>query len=438
MPFELRNVRLYRLFTIGFNARFYYPVLTILFLDLGLSLSQFVTLNAIWAATIFLAEVPSGALADIIGRKKLLVSSAVLMIAEMACLVFAPIDGGAWLFTLCVINRVLSGLAEAAASGADEALAYDSLEEKGLEDKWDDVLASVMRWRSVTMVFALLLGAASYDPKSVNWIISAFGGSLQLTQDTTLRFPMILCLAQALFTLAVALRFRDLHGADSSTSFREVLARTLKAARWVFTTRAALLVVLGALILDALARNFATISSEYYRMIEIPEFAFGLIATIASLMGLALPSLFKYLVRRFSPLVNFSIAGAWIFLGLLALAPAVPFWGIIPAPLIMAALGFVGFLTSRYLNALTSSHQRATVLSVKGLLLNLSYGTASLAFAGYVSFRENAGGLTEVDSFRSALWLQPWVFLVALIGYLITARAMRLPKSLSQPNRPAR
>ena len=77
------NPRRFVLFTVFYNARAYYPVLAILFLDLGLTLDQFVLLNLIWAATIFLFEVPSGALADTIGRKKLLVTAAVLMVVEM-------------------------------------------------------------------------------------------------------------------------------------------------------------------------------------------------------------------------------------------------------------------------------------------------------------------------------------------------------------------
>jgi MFS family permease len=113
-----------------YNARAYYPVLAILFLDLGLTLDQYVMLNLIWAATIFLFEVPSGALADTFGRKKLLVTASLLTVAEMSCLLFAPKDGGWLLFSICVVNRLLSGLSEAAVSGADEALAYDSLPEK--------------------------------------------------------------------------------------------------------------------------------------------------------------------------------------------------------------------------------------------------------------------------------------------------------------------
>ena len=90
-PFSLPYVRLFIALRIFFNARFYYPVFTILFLDFGLSIEQFALLNTVWAATIVLAEVPSGALADIIGRKRLLVSTSVLMIFEMVLICFVPL-----------------------------------------------------------------------------------------------------------------------------------------------------------------------------------------------------------------------------------------------------------------------------------------------------------------------------------------------------------
>ena len=77
---------MYVLFTVLYNARAYYPVLAIFFTDLGLTLDRFVFLNLMWALAIFTLEVPSGALADTIGRKKLLVFSSVVMVFEMAIL----------------------------------------------------------------------------------------------------------------------------------------------------------------------------------------------------------------------------------------------------------------------------------------------------------------------------------------------------------------
>jgi len=63
------NIRNFIAFRIFFNARFYYPVFAVIYLDFGMTLEQFAILNSIWAATILLAEVPSGALSDLIGRK---------------------------------------------------------------------------------------------------------------------------------------------------------------------------------------------------------------------------------------------------------------------------------------------------------------------------------------------------------------------------------
>lgn len=55
-----RNVRAFIIFRMFFSARFYYPVFALIFLDFGLTLEQFSILNAIWALTIVLCEVPSG------------------------------------------------------------------------------------------------------------------------------------------------------------------------------------------------------------------------------------------------------------------------------------------------------------------------------------------------------------------------------------------
>ena len=100
------------------------------------SLEQFGILNAVWALTIVLSEVPSGALADTIGRRKLLITAGLCMAVEMGVLLIATPGGGALVFYLFLVNRIISGIAEAAASGADEALVYDSLKSAGREIEW--------------------------------------------------------------------------------------------------------------------------------------------------------------------------------------------------------------------------------------------------------------------------------------------------------------
>ena len=68
-------------------------VFALFFLEHGLSWEEFGILNGIWAISIILLEVPSGALADNIGRKRLIVIAALCMVIEMLALLIAPMHG---------------------------------------------------------------------------------------------------------------------------------------------------------------------------------------------------------------------------------------------------------------------------------------------------------------------------------------------------------
>ena len=201
-----RNVRAFTLFRMFFSARFYYPVYALLFLDYGLTLEQFGILNGIWAATIVLLEVPSGALADTLGRRKLLIATGIFMVLEMLVLLVAPIDGGVVLFSLFVLNRVLSGAAEAAASGADEALAYDSLKAAGQEHRWGHVLERVQRDTSLAFFVAMMVGSAVYDAEMVNAVLRLFGSAQIVAPEQLIKVPIFLTLLSSLVVLAMALR----------------------------------------------------------------------------------------------------------------------------------------------------------------------------------------------------------------------------------------
>ena len=112
-----RNIPLFIAFRVLFNARWYYPVMAVLFLDFGLSVEEFALLNVAWAAAIVGLEVPSGALADQFGRKRMVVFAAILMVIEMAVFAFTPRGNPTLLFALFLVNRMLSGAAEASRAG---------------------------------------------------------------------------------------------------------------------------------------------------------------------------------------------------------------------------------------------------------------------------------------------------------------------------------
>lgn len=405
-----KNPMRYVWFTTLYNARAYYPILAILFLDLGLSLDQYVLLNLVWALSIFIFEVPSGALADTLGRRTLLISASVLMIAEMSCLLLAPKDGGWLLVALCILNRLLSGLSEAAASGADEALAYDSLPEENRDDAWDDVLSKAMRFRSVGFVIAMILGGLMYDPSIINRLTPEH---LNLSSDLAHRLPIALVLLQGIGCLAFTLRMvepKKTHQEGAAKACRNALGITLKTAKWVFTHPPVRMIVIIGLSIDAVVRNFATINSSYYRLIELPEWSYGFVGAAIGVGGYIVPSIASRLNQRFSTLTNLTIIAALSMIGLSGLIPANSWWCLLPAALLMMNLGFLGFTMSRALNRASESSNRATVLSVKGLSFNLAYGTFSLGFSMLLAaFPEDSAG----NQLRHALlWQVPFFAIV--------------------------
>lgn len=415
-PFAHRNARLFVLFRMLYNARAYYPILAIFFTDLGLTLDQFVMLNFIWAGAIFLLEVPSGALADTLGRKRLLILSAAIMVAEMGILLVAPKDGGWLLLLLCGLNRFLSGASEAAASGADEAIAYDALPEDDREAGWDEVMATMMRWQATGFLISMSLGGLLYDPSWLENIHPA----MAIDPSIAHRLPIALVFLQAIACLLITLRLEEQghdetrHAADRCAS---AFRLTLRTAKHAFTTRRIALVLLGALMIDAVIRNFATINSEYYRLIDLPEWSFGFIGSAIAVGNWFVPAIAKRVNQRFDTMSVLAIAAAATLVSLALLAPAWPWVGLLPAMLTMSLLGFVGFTVSRFLHSVADSSQRATLLSVKGLAFNLGYGLWSLAFSLLLATLRD--GADDSAAFRLALWWQLAIIAAFIIPFFV-------------------
>ncbi|RTZ96855.1 MAG: MFS transporter [Deltaproteobacteria bacterium] len=388
-PFSIGNIRLFIAFRIFFNARFYYPIFTILYLDYGLTLEQFALLNVVWAATIVLLEVPSGALADTIGRKNLLVFAGILMVIEMVLLCVVPAGYSKLLFAVFLINRVLSGTAEAAASGADEALAYDSLEKEGNIDDWGRVLEKQMRLQSIAYIGAMTLGAAVYDPVLMQKIAHWLGLKVVLTQSVTLRFPIYLTLGMALMALISTICMKEItpsseacpEPSDCTPSIGDAFRMTFQAGKWILKTPFALVIIAAGFLFDHVIRMLLTLNSQYYREIQLPEASFGLIGSAIALIGLVIPRLSLYLAENQTPGKNLGILFVVTLSGLIGMTFFFPYIGVIPAMMLSSAMMMTHFFVSHYLNRITPSHQRATVLSFKGLSYNLTYGCIGLLYS---------------------------------------------------------
>ncbi len=388
-PFSIPNIRRYIAFKVMFNSRFYYPVFTILFLDFGLSMAQFATLNAVWAATIVMAEVPSGALADVIGRKRLLVFATFTMMVEVGMISFVPTSDPSLVFYVFLINRILSGLAEAAASGADEAMAYDALKDQGNTNEWGRVLEVLARFQSIGFIIAMSMGAAIYDPHLMESLCHFFGFSISLTQETTMRFPLYGTFALSIFACLATLgmvetsteKEAELEKPGKIIRLSRAFGLTFQAGNWIFKTPFILSVILFGMLFDGIIRMVTTLSSQYYRMIQLPEPIFGIIGSFVAMLGLVVPRVARKIAENHSPVRGLWITAGLAFLGLGCMSFFWPWAGLLPAIVTFSAMYFNGFFVSFYVNRETASEQRATVLSFKGLFYNISYGMLGMGYA---------------------------------------------------------
>jgi MFS family permease len=128
------------------NLILLYPLYALLFSDTGLAVWQISSLFVLWSLSGMLLEVPSGAWADAVSRRRLLCLGPLLSAAGFALWLVVP---SYWAFAL---GFVLWGAKEALGSGALEALVYEELDRLGAAGRYARTMG---RARAGAMVAAM-------------------------------------------------------------------------------------------------------------------------------------------------------------------------------------------------------------------------------------------------------------------------------------------
>ena len=141
-----------------FWMHFFGPVLVPFFTQWGgVSLSQVFYLNAWFFFCNFLFEVPTGALADRLGRKVSLAIGSLLGFGAAFLYTSRP------LMAVFLAAEAVFALAFTFHSGADEALAYDSLKAAGQEKNSKKILSRMEAFKLGGILFASLTGGFMAD-----------------------------------------------------------------------------------------------------------------------------------------------------------------------------------------------------------------------------------------------------------------------------------
>jgi hypothetical protein len=315
------------------------PVIVPFYKSCGLTVTQFLTVQAVYSVAALAFEIPSGYLADALGRKRALVLGAAFFPAGLA--VYA-LSSGFWPFCLA---EALLALSASLRSGTDSALVYDTLVQLGLEPEYKRVE-----------------GRARFFERLGTGVSSVAGGLLALA---SLRLPLYVNAATATLLLVVALRFEE--PARTQRRAHNPFGDMSRIAIRALKDRGILLLALYQALFLCSGIMGIWLAFLYYGALRLSTVWYGLSFFVFQLLA-GLCSDRAYVVERvvgrgrLFPLLlllgpSFALLGAFESFWLIPLIwlNAV-FWGL-STPLVLDAL-----------NKLVDSEIRATVLSVTNMV----------------------------------------------------------------------
>jgi MFS family permease len=164
-----RTLTVFRLYQFFNGIIFSGPIWAVFLLSRGLSLTQFGLVEASLHVGMLIAQVPTGALADALGRRRLLVAAGFFTAVAELGYVYAP---G---FALICVAGGVHGIAFALRTGADEAYLFDSLAHDDAQAQFPRMLGGLWAVFQFAGAISFLAGGliATYSRPLAFWLTAA-------------------------------------------------------------------------------------------------------------------------------------------------------------------------------------------------------------------------------------------------------------------------
>ena len=150
-----RNLQYYKFCAYGFlkDLRFFDPFLVLLFVDKGLSFLEIGSLYALREVFINVMEIPSGVMADAMGRRRTMVMSFLAYIASFVVFYFAT---G---YALLAVAMGVFAFGDAFRTGTHKAMIFDYLKLKGWADQKTHYYGHTRAWSQRGAALSSLIAA---------------------------------------------------------------------------------------------------------------------------------------------------------------------------------------------------------------------------------------------------------------------------------------
>lgn len=322
------------------------PIVVLFYQENGLGMKEVFVLQAIYSIAIVVLEIPSGYFADALGRKNTLVIGTTL--GFLGFLTYS-LSNCFWGF---LIAEVILGFGQSLISGADSALLYDSLL---VHKKEDDYMKHEGRMISVG-----------------NFAEASAGVVGGLLATLSLRYPYYFQTAIAFFAIPAAATLFEPN--VIANKLKISFLNILEVVKYSLITNRELRVnILFSSFVGASTLTMAWFVQPWFIEINLPVSLFGILWTLLNL-SVGLTALFAYRIEHFFGVKTTVLAFTlFLALGFFGTAYFQTIFGLAFIFLFYLARGIATPVLKDYINRISSSDVRATILSVRNFVIRIVF-----------------------------------------------------------------
>lgn len=348
---------LYRLFC---SLVFIGPIFVLFLRKNDLSMFQVMLLQSVYTIVIMLSVVPSGVIADYIGRKRVIIISSIFYSVGWF------IYGAGSNFLQFVVAETIMGIAGGTWMASGNAFFYDTLKELDKEASYKRLFGNIVGIDNLVIGFGSLFGG----------YIAAYSDSFRLTFFLSGLMVSIGLLISFSFTATKQYKHADKH------YFLHLKNASDFAARH---TKVRMLIIYSALAMSIIFAVFIMIQ-PYLEMIKVPLVYFGWVYFAMNVLAAAGAKIAHKIEIYFGEKKIMIIMLVALIISIFGMARGILYLGAIFPISIFFISGIFQPVISDYLNKHIKSYHRSTVLSLQTLMTEGISAVSSPFFGWIVDF----------------------------------------------------
>jgi len=326
-------------------GRFFIPILALFYIASQVPLEQFSIILSVFALSILILEIPSGVIADLLGKKKTLIISRAFYIAEIFLIAFY---NGFWIF---LIAKIISGIGVSLSSGTDSALLYDTLKVQDKERAYKRVAGNLFTVSNISKAFVFIVGAFLF---TINY-----------------KLPAIVSLPFIILGFILTFFIKEPYVYETKFNLKNSIGHLKESVKFFWNSRYIKHIAFFSFLTTAPITIILSLSSAYFEEILIPIYLMGAIAFLSSMVTAYTSKKAHSLEEKLGQKKSLFLIQFLIIIGIFLVSLISPYLGLLFYFVIPFTAGFYQVIINDYIHCQIESDHRATLISIKNFFENL-------------------------------------------------------------------